>query len=138
MGYLFILHSPFFILHSSLFIIHFKSYLFFFLLPEQKKKNQKRKLADCIFSAKNGSRFPKARKLASYACSNSPRFFTENAPDFLHATDVRTESTTQHRFARLFISDLIFGALRNILTLLGMRAAPQNLRRRCLAAFPKT
>ena len=91
MGYLFILHSPFFILHSSLFIIHFKSYLFFFLLPEQKKKNQKRKLADCIFSAKNGSRFPKARKLASYACSNSPRFLTENAPHSLNAPKMRSE-----------------------------------------------
>ena len=45
----------------------------------------------------------KARKLANCACSNSPRFLTENFPDFLHATDVRTESLTQHRFARWFL-----------------------------------
>jgi len=62
-------------------------------LGEQKKKNQKRKLADCTFSAKNRSRFPKAQKLASFACSDSPRFFTENFPDFLHAPKVRSESS---------------------------------------------
>ena len=64
------------------------------------KKRIKRSAAVCTSSAKNHSRFPKARKLASCACSNSPRFLTENFPDFLHATDVRTESLTQHRFAR--------------------------------------
>jgi hypothetical protein len=104
-------------LHSSFFTFHFKSYLFFFLLPEQKKKNQKRKLADCISSAKNGSRFPKARKLASCACSNSPRFFTENAPHSLNAPKMRSDLTDflliisrfvaygflQHRFARLSV-----------------------------------
>ena len=34
--------------------------------------------------------------------------------------------------------DLIFGALRNLGAFLEKSAAPQNLRRRCLAALPKT
>ena len=107
----------FFYFFYSLFILHFNSSQFFFLLHEQKKKNQKRKLADCIFSAKNGSRFPKARKLASYACSNSPRFLTENAPHSLNAPKMRSDLTDfllilscfvaygflQHRFARLSV-----------------------------------
>ena len=33
-----------------------------FLLLEQKKKNQKRKLADCTYAAKNQRLFPKRRK----------------------------------------------------------------------------
>ena len=112
----------FFYFFSSLFILHFNSYLFFFLLPEQKKKSQKRKLADCIFSAKNGSRFPKARKLASYACSNSPRFFTENAPDFLYAPKVRSDlypitQTVNSQFSILNFQFSIFNSQFSILNL---------------------
>ena len=61
----------------------------------QKKRNQ-RKHADCIFSTKNHSRFPKARKLASSACSNSPRFLTENFPDFLNAPKMRSEKAAHN------------------------------------------
>ena len=59
------------------------------------KKRTKRRAADCIFSAKNGSRLPKARKLASCACSNSPRFLTENAPYSLNAPKMRSEATSE-------------------------------------------
>ena len=59
------------------------------------KKRNKRRDTVCTSSAKNRSRFLNARKLASSACSNSPRFLTENFPDFLHAPDVRTGRAAQ-------------------------------------------
>ena len=102
--------SYLFILHYSLFTLHFNNCLFFCMtllfsacqpkvthsfLRLGPKKRTKRRAADCIFSAKNGSRFPKARKLASCACSNSPRFLTENAPHSLNAPKMRSEATSE-------------------------------------------
>ena len=110
-----------------------------FLRYSSKKRN-KRSAADCIFSAKNGSRFPKARKLASYACSNSPRFLTENAPHSLNAPKMRSELYHSYRAKRCCVWDSVLtsGAWRKSGAFLEERAAPQNLRRRCLAALPKT
>ena len=128
-----LIYSSLFIIHYSLFILHFNNCLFFCMtllfsacqpkvthsfLRAEPKKRTKRRAADCIFSAKNGSRLPKARKLASCACSNSPRFLTENAPHSLNAPKMRSDlsvfllilpyfvaySFLQHRFARLGIS----------------------------------
>ena len=54
---------------------------FLLSLPAERDRN-KRETADCIFSTKNRSRFPKTQKLASLY---SLRFYTENFSDFLYA-----------------------------------------------------
>ncbi|MBO7552984.1 MAG: hypothetical protein J6T82_03000, partial [Bacteroidaceae bacterium] len=51
--------------------IIFNNKIFYSFLRYSSKKRTKRSAAGCIFYAKNRSRFPKARKLASSACSNN-------------------------------------------------------------------
>ena len=142
--FFFILHSSFFTLHSSLFIIHSSFFISkvtcsFFFCPSKRKRTKKENspsafsplrmalvllawtsaafgIAQASLALLSFARcLSKARKLASCACSNSPRFLTENAPHSLNAPKMRSELTDfllffsyfvtygflQHRFARL-------------------------------------
>ena len=86
-------------------ISSFISFIFFLCLfvrsffPAGERTNQER-LPDCIFSAKNRSRFPKRCKTSPFGSLIGAALLTENAHDFLNAPKMRSGWGVQHRFAR--------------------------------------
>ena len=68
----------------------FYSFLSFILF--RREKNEPRKAADCISSAKNHSRFSKRCKTTPFGALICAALLTKNFPDFINASELRSES----------------------------------------------